>query len=203
MKYSYKYAIICYIKSDEKGRVKMELSEKKLSSREIFEGKVIRVTVDTVSLPNSAEATREIVHHRGAVCVIPISDEGEVICVRQFRYAHGEALLEIPAGKLEIDDTDPVEAAKRELREETGAVCRELKYLGKLYPSPAIFTEVIHMYLATGLTFGETDPDEDEFLETERIPLETLKDMVMRGEIPDSKTQVCVLRAYLELNENK
>ncbi|MBE6538852.1 MAG: NUDIX hydrolase [Ruminococcaceae bacterium] len=178
----------------------MDLTEKKVASAEIFEGKVIRVTVDKVNLPNGAESIREIVHHKGAVCVIPVTDDGDVVCVKQFRYAHGEVLLEIPAGKLEINDTDPEEAARRELEEETGAKCKELKYLGKLYTSPAIFTEVIHMYLATGLTFGETHPDEDEFLETERIPLETLKDMVMRGEIPDSKTQVCVLRAFLELN---
>lgn len=178
----------------------MNLEEKKLSSREIFEGKVMRVTVDTVALPNGKEATRELVHHRGAVCVLPLTDDGEVICVRQYRYAHGEVLLEIPAGKLEEGENDHRAAALRELSEETGAECKELRYLGKLYPSPAIFTEVIHMYLATGLTFGDTHPDDDEFLEVERIPLDTLKDMVMRGEISDSKTQVCVLRAYLEIN---
>lgn len=178
----------------------MKLEEKKISSKEIFEGKVMRVTVDTVELPNGAEATRELVHHRGAVCVLPLTDEGDVICVRQYRYAHGEVLLEIPAGKLEEGESDHRSAALRELSEETGAVCRELRYLGKLYPSPAIFTEVIHMYMAKGLTFGETHPDDDEFLEVERIPLEELKDMVIRGEIYDSKTQACVLRAYLEQN---
>ena len=177
----------------------MKLEEKKISSKEIFEGKVMRVTVDTVELPNGAEASREIVHHRGAVCVLPLTDEGDVICVRQFRYAHGEVLLEIPAGKLEEGEYDHRAAALRELSEETGAQCKELTYLGKLYPSPAIFTEVIHMYLARGLTFGETHPDDDEFLEVERIPLEKLKDMVMRGEIYDAKTQVCVLRAYNSL----
>lgn len=176
----------------------MKLEEKKISSKEIFDGKVINVTVDAVELPNGAEGIREIVHHRGAVCVLPLTDDGDVICVRQFRYAHGEVLLEIPAGKLEEGEHDHRAAALRELSEETGAECSELIYLGKLYPSPAIFTEVIHMYLARGLTFGETHPDDDEFLEIERIPLEKLKDMVMRGEIYDAKTQVCVMRAYLE-----
>lgn len=176
----------------------MKLEEKKISSKEIFDGKVINVTVDAVELPNGAEGVREIVHHRGAVCVLPLTDDGDVICVRQFRYAHGEVLLEIPAGKLEEGEHDHRAAALRELSEETGAECSELIYLGKLYPSPAIFTEVIHMYLARGLTFGETHPDDDEFLEIERIPLEKLKDMVMRGEIYDAKTQVCVMRAYLE-----
>ncbi len=179
----------------------MKLEEKKITSKEIFEGKVMRVTVDRVELPNGAEAVRELVHHRGAVCVLPMTDEGEVICVRQFRYAHGEVLLEIPAGKLEEGEYDHRAAALRELSEETGARCSELIYLGKLYPSPAIFTEVIHMYLAKGLTFGETHPDDDEFLEVERIPLEKLKDMVMRGEIYDAKTQVCVLRAYTEMKK--
>ena len=179
----------------------MKLEEKKISSKEIFEGKVMRVTVDMVELPNGEEAVRELVHHRGAVCVLPITDDGDVICVRQFRYAHGEVLLEIPAGKLEEGEQDHRAAALRELSEETGAQCKELTYLGKLYPSPAIFTEVIHMYLARGLTFGETHPDDDEFLEVERIPLEKLKDMVMRGEIYDAKTQVCVLRAYTEMRK--
>ena len=141
------------------------------------------------------EGIREIVHHRGAVCVIPVTDDGDVVCVRQFRYAHGEALLEIPAGKLEISDTDPEEAAKRELEEETGAKCKELKYLGKLYTSPAIFTEVIHMYLATGLTFGETHPDEDEFVTTVKMPFETAYNMCMDGTIKDGKTLVAILKA--------
>ncbi|MBQ8207722.1 MAG: NUDIX hydrolase, partial [Clostridia bacterium] len=111
----------------------MKLEEKKISSREIFEGRVMRVTVDTVELPDGKEATRELVHHRGAVCVLPLTDDGDVICVRQYRYAHGEALLEIPAGKLEGEDTDHRSAALRELSEETGAECKELRYLGKLY----------------------------------------------------------------------
>lgn len=178
----------------------MDLTEKKISSEEIFNGKVIRVCVDKIRLPDGKEGIRELVHHRGAVCVVPITDEGEVICVRQFRYAHGEALLEIPAGKLEEWDTDPREAALRELEEETGASCRELEYLGKLYTSPAIFDEVIHMYLAKGLTFGDTHPDEDEFLTVEKIPIKDLVDMIMRGEVPDSKTQAAVLRAFLTVN---
>ena len=178
----------------------MKLEEKKISSDQVFEGNVIKVSVDKVELPNGSESIREIVHHRGAVCVLPITDDGDVICVRQYRYAHGEALLEIPAGKLEEGENDPTEAALRELEEETGARCRDLKYLGKLYPSPAIFTEVIHMYVAKGLTFGKTHPDADEFLEVERIPLRTLVEMVMSGEIRDAKTQICVLRAYLDMD---
>ncbi len=176
----------------------MNLKENLKSSKKIFDGKVINVTVDTVELPNGKDGYREIVHHRGAVCVLPITDDGDVICVKQYRHAHGEVLLEVPAGKLEEGEHDHAEAALRELEEETGAECRSLKYLGKLYPTPAIFTEVIHMYVARVKSFGHTHPDEDEFLEVERIPLRTLVEMVMRGDIPDAKTQICVLRAYLD-----
>ena len=100
----------------------MDLTEKKISSEEIFNGKVIRVCVDKIELPDGKEGIRELVHHRGAVCVVPITDEGEVICVRQYRYAIGQVTLEIPAGKLDSPDEDPRAAALRELREETGIV---------------------------------------------------------------------------------
>jgi ADP-ribose pyrophosphatase len=107
-------------------------------------------------------------------------------------------VLEIPAGKLDAPDEDPTEAALRELREETGASCEKLTYLGPLYTTPALIDEVIHMYMAEGLTFGETDLDEDEFIEVERIPLDELVDRICHGEVPDSKTQACVLRAKFE-----
>ncbi len=178
----------------------MNLTEKKLSSERIFDGKVLHVAVDRVELPNGKEGIREIVLHRGAVAVIPITDDEEVICVRQFRYVHGQVLLEIPAGKLEESDSDVREAALRELEEEIGARCESLEEMGVLYPTPAICSEKIHLFMARGLTFGETHPDDDEFLEIERIPLKTLVQMVMRGEVPDSKTQACVLRAWLSLH---
>ena len=104
-------------------------------------------------------------------------------------------MLEIPAGKLDSPDEDPTEAALRELREETGARCGMLTYLGPLYTTPALIDEVIHMYLAEQLTFGETDFDEDEFIEPIRIPLDELVESICRGEVPDSKTQAAVLRA--------
>ncbi len=178
----------------------MDMTERKVSSETVFRGKILHVAVDSVTLPNGEPATREIVLHRGAVAVVPITDNEEIICVRQFRYVHGEVLLEIPAGKLEESDTDIREAALRELEEETGAKCKTLDYMGVFYPTPAICSEKIHLYMARGLTFGETHPDDDEFLEIERIPLRELVHMVMRGEIPDSKTQACVLRAWLTLH---
>lgn len=170
------------------------LEERCIASKLIFDGKVVHLYVDRVSLPNGESATREYVKHIGAVAVLPLTDEGEVICVRQYRYAHRCVLTEIPAGKLDAPDEDHVEAALRELREETGAHCKALTHLGMFRSTPAILDEKIDLYLAEGLTFGDTDPDEDEFLETVRIPLATLVDQVMCGEITDGKTQVAVLQ---------
>ena len=169
------------------------LEERCISSELIYDGKVVHLYVDRVSLPNGDCSVREYVKHIGAVAVLPLTDEGDVICVRQFRYAHGCVLTEIPAGKLDSPDEDRVEAALRELREETGAHCKTLTHLCLFRSTPAILNEKIDLYLAEGLTFGETDPDEDEFLETVRIPLTTLVDQVMRGEITDGKTQVAIL----------
>ena len=104
-------------------------------------------------------------------------------------------LLEIPAGKLDFKGEIPLDAVKRELREETGAVSTKLTYLGKFYPSPAILDECIHMYMAEELSFGDTDFDEDEFIEVVKIPLDTLVSMVIKGEIPDAKTQAAVMKA--------
>ena len=170
------------------------LFERELSSKLIFDGKVVHLYVDEVELPDGAIATREYVKHIGAVAVLPLTDDGEVICVRQYRHAHRCILTEIPAGKLDSKEEDHVEAALRELREETGARCERLTYLGLFRSTPAILDERIDLYLAEGLTFGETDPDEDEFLETVRIPLATLVDRVLAGEITDGKTQVAILK---------
>ena len=180
----------------------MELTEKKLSSRQIFDGVVVKLYVDDVELPNGKTSVREIVRHPGAVCVVPVTDEGEVIMVRQFRYAFNQVLLEVPAGKLEPNE-DPEEAAIRELEEESGVVANNVEHIGEIYTTVAIIDEKIHVYLATGLTYKNAHPDEDEFLEVEKIPLKTLVDMVMRGEIKDSKTQIAILRADKILSERK
>jgi ADP-ribose pyrophosphatase len=172
-----------------------EFTEKTISSRCYFEGKVLRVFCDEISLPNGKTSFREYNKHKGAVCVIPVTDEGEIICVRQYRYAVGQITLEIPAGKLDYVGEDPESAARRELREETGATAEKITYLGKYLGSPAILDETIHMYLAEGLTFGETDFDEDEFIEIVKMPISELVDMVMRDEIHDAKTQIAILKA--------
>lgn len=179
------------------------LEEKMISSRSIFDGKVLHVRIDGISLPNGKEATREYCHHNGAVCVIPITDNNEIICVRQYRYAMHTDVLEIPAGKLDYPEEDHAEAAIRELREETGATCSSLTYLGEYWGSPAILDEKIYMYMAEGLTFGETEFDDDEFIEIVKVPLDCLVEMVLEGKIPDGKTQAAILRAHVTLSGRK
>ncbi len=180
----------------------MKLYEKKLSSEQIFDGKIVKLFVDRVELPDGKEAIREIVRHPGAVCVIPVTDEGNVIMVKQYRYAFEQIMLEIPAGKLEPGE-DPLEAVKRELEEESGAVAKNIEYMGEIFTTVAIFDEKIHAYLATGLEFKNAHPDEDEFLEVEKIPLSTLVGMVMNGEIRDAKTQIAILKANNILSSRK
>ena len=170
------------------------LQETCISSELIYDGQVVHLYVDQVRLPDGAQSIREYVRHIGAVAVLPLTDAGEVICVRQYRYAHGCLMTEIPAGKLDSKTEDHVEAALRELREETGARCQKLTYLGLYRSTPAILDEKIDLYLAEGLTFGDTDLDEDEFLESFRVPLSVLVDQVLSGEITDGKTQVAVLK---------
>ena len=176
----------------------MNLSEKPLSADYKYRGRIINLRVDTAELPNGATATREVVEHPGGVCVAALTEDDCLLFVRQFRYPYQTVLLELPAGKLDPGE-DPLEAGKRELREETGAKASRYESLGTLYPSPGYCGEIIHLYAASGLTFGETAPDEDEFLEVEKIPLEEAARMVLEGEIPDAKTQAAVLKMYMKM----
>lgn len=175
----------------------MELSEKTLYQEYLYEGRIIRLRRDKALLPDGSEALREVVEHNGGVCVAALTDQDEVLMVKQFRYPYGEILLEIPAGKRDSANEDPFECGLRELKEETGATATEFYFLGKLYPSPGYCGEIIWMYAAKGLSFGEQATDEDEFLEVLRIPLSQAVDMVLSGEITDAKTQAALLKLKL------
>ena len=182
----------------------MNTTEKQKDSKYIYEGGVIKLRLDTAVLPNGNEAKREVVEHPGGVCVLPVDRNGDILLVRQFRYPYMAETLEAPAGKRDkAGDSDPLECGKRELKEETGATAQNYYSLGTLYPSPGYTDEVIYMYAATGLSFGKAEPDEDEFLNLVKMPLEKAVDMVLCGEIPDSKTQVLILKAQKLINDGK
>ncbi len=172
----------------------MYLTEKQLEKNYIYKGRIINLRNDTALLPDGKTAKREIVEHNGGVCVAALTDNDELIFVKQFRYPYMEEILELPAGKRDSKDEDPLACGIRELREETGAIADRLIPLGELYPTPGYCEEIIWLYLAKNLTYGEQDTDEDEFLEVYKIPLQKAVEMVMSGEIKDAKTQVLVLK---------
>ena len=167
------------------------LREETSSKNVVFEGKIITVRCDDAILPNGRPCKREIVEHPGGASVFCILD-GKVVLVRQFRYAYGEELLEIPAGKLEKGE-DPMAAAKRELEEEAGIVANSLSLMTVLYPTPGYSNEKIYIYEAGGVRRGERHPDSDEFLNVEYIPFTEACNMVARGEIKDAKTVAALL----------
>ena len=180
-----------------------ELAEKTLSSEMIYDGKLLKVYKDRVRLPNGHESAREYIKHNGAVCIVPLTDDGKVIAERQFRYPFHSVITELPAGKLDTPEEDPAAAAARELLEETGITADTWIPIGALIPTCAYSTEVIHMYIARNLHFGERKLDEDEFLNVEKIPLEEFVTRILNGEIRDSKTQTAVLKTWALKQQGK
>ncbi|MBR3933461.1 MAG: NUDIX hydrolase [Clostridia bacterium] len=175
--------------------------EKTVSTRPVFKGNVLEFKVDTVELPDGSLATRELVCHPGGVAVVPVDESGYVYLVRQYRKPYDEAVLEIPAGKRDKGE-DPLCGAKRELGEETGLIAKEYINLGEFYPSPGYVDEVIYLYLATGLKEGQAHPDEDEYVENEKIHIDTLCQMIMENKIKDGKTIAAVLKAKMYMDKN-
>ena len=172
----------------------MNLEEKRINSQYIYKGKIINLRKDEIRLPDGNPAIREVVEHPGGVCVAALTDNDEILMVRQYRYPYSQVVLEIPAGKRSGPDEDPMECGRRELREETGASAEKFIDLGTLYPSPGYCGEIIWMYAAKDISFGEQHPDEDEFLEFEKIPMDRAVKMILSGEIKDAKTQAAVLK---------
>ena len=172
----------------------MNLEEKQLDTELKFKGRIITVKNDHVLLPDGEVAQREYIEHPGGVCVVALTDDMQVLTVKQYRYPYSEIVEEIPAGKRESKEEDPLSCGKRELKEETGAEARHYRFLGELYPTPGYCGEIIYMYAAWGLTFGESATDEDEFLTSQKVPLDIMCDKIMNGEIKDSKTQAAVLK---------
>ena len=172
-----------------------KLDEKQISSENVFSGRLLHVYKDAVRLPNGHDTTREYILHQGAVAVLPVLPNGDMIFVRQFRYPVNSVIYEVPAGKLEKGE-DHLESAKRELSEETGYTATEWHYLTSIVTTPGFTNETIHLYAATGLQRGAQHPDEDEFLDIAVFSEKQVKDMIKRQEIYDSKT-LAILYAYM------
>ena len=180
----------------------MELMEKTLSSERLFQGKILGLRRDTVQLPNGKTAFREVAEHPGGVAVVALTEDNEVMLVRQYRYPFGRKMLEIPAGKREVGEP-PFVTAKRELMEEVGAEAEKWYDLGTMLPSPGCYDEVVYIYMAEGLHFSAPCPDEDEFLAIEKMPLEDLVALCLTGEVADAKTVIGVLKAHAFLAAGK
>ena len=177
----------------------MDLTEKMISRKDLYNGLLCRVHVDEVLLPNGNTSQREVVDHVDGVAVLPLDERNNVLTVTQYRYVFGKTLLEIPAGKLD-EGEDPVTGALRELKEETGAVPDTLLPLGVILPAPGCYGEKLHLFLAKSLHMEQQHLDPDEFLSVERIPFSEMVHRCLDGEIEDAKTVTAVLKAKLLLD---
>lgn len=170
------------------------LTEKKVDSNLVFDGNLLKVYCDKVELPNGKEASREFIRHPGAVAVVPITQEGKIVLVRQYRYPIGKTILEVPAGKLDKGE-EPDDCARRELEEETGYVSKNIRRLQSIYTTPGFTDEVIHLYIADELILAKQCLDEDEFLAVEMYTKEEVKVMINDGTITDAKSMLALLLA--------
>jgi ADP-ribose pyrophosphatase len=171
----------------------------KLSSQRVYNGRVIDVDIDTVRFPNGSTGELEMVRHPGASAVIPflsdpLSEDPQILLIKQYRYAADEFIYEIPAGKLDHDE-EPVECARRELREETGCTAARIEHLYTFYTTPGFTDERIHAFVAVGLTRGESRPERDEFITVETLTLSHALGLIEKGEIKDAKTALSILYA--------
>ena len=172
----------------------MVFEEKVISSEMIYEGKIINLRKDKVTVINGT-SYREVVEHSGGAVLLAVTDDRRMIMVRQYRRPADKVMFEVPAGKIDPGE-DPLETAVRELKEETGYTAENVRYLCRFYPSVGFSEEVLYLYLCTGLTEGETDFDENEALDIEKWDIGELHEMVMRGEIDDAKTLIAIEYAH-------
>ena len=175
------------------------LQEKKIDSEEKYNGRLLHVFSDSVELPDGSRSYREYLRHYGAVCVVPLTDEGNVIMEYQYRYPVSRVILEIPAGKLDSESEDPESAAKRELLEETGFTADEWINIGEYMPAPAYSNEHVTMFIARGLHKGDRHLDDGEFLDVVEIPMDDMIKMIIDGSIEDGKTQSAILKTHMLL----
>lgn len=172
----------------------MDLTELKLKSERLYEGRIINLRRDLVRLPNGREASREVVEHPGAVAIIALDDEKNVFLVRQYRYPINRETLEIPAGKLDVGEK-PLECAQRELAEEVGLKGKEWRHLLTFFTTPGFSNEIMYLFLATGLENYKKDADFDEFIEVVRMPLDEAVSQIFKGTVQDAKSMVGLLAA--------
>lgn len=170
-----------------------DLIETKIRSEDIFDGTLLHVRRDTVKLPNGATAAREWIKHPGASAVIPILPDGRIVLVRQYRYPIGAITLEVPAGKLDSADEDPLVCATRELSEETGYTAGKIRKLTTIATTVGFSNEVIHLYAAEELKAGKQHTDSDEFIHVSLVPLEEAVAMTQDGRIVDAKSIISIL----------
>ena len=176
------------IENDDKN-----LIEKEISSENVFDGVLLHVRKDEVELPNGHKSVREWIKHPGASSVIPLLPDNQIILVKQFRYPVGQVTLEVPAGKLDVEGEDPLVCAERELSEETGYTAGKIWKLTTIATTVGFSNEFIHLYAAKDLTPGKQHPDDDEFINTVKMPLTAAMQLVESGKIIDAKSIISIL----------
>lgn len=169
----------------------MKLIETKIEGEIIYNGKILRLERDKVILENGNTAYREVVRHNGGACIVAVTKDNEILFVKQYRYPLNKVVMEIPAGKLEPNERPEI-CAKRELREETGAI-GEVEYLTEIYPTPGYSSEIIYIYAAFNVEIGSLSLDEDEFIDVVKVDIDSALEMIKSGEIKDAKTIVGIL----------